>query len=174
VAGGEHPGFGTGNRIVPLGDSYVELMGIVDRELAEQNPLGRMVLSEQRRWLGWCVAVDDIDSVAADRDLVAVPMSRLRPDGHELSWRLAGLDVSLRDPQLPFFISWDEPSRHPGRDRVAHPAGPTGISGLELSGDQQQIEQWLGGVDLPLRFVAGAGGLEAVGVATSQGEIVLR
>src|SRR5262245_53549604 len=30
LPGGRHPGHGTGNRIVPLGDSYLELMGVVD------------------------------------------------------------------------------------------------------------------------------------------------
>jgi hypothetical protein len=32
VAGGRHAGWGTGNRIVPLGDQYVELISVVDPE----------------------------------------------------------------------------------------------------------------------------------------------
>lgn len=174
IHGGEHPGFGTGNRIVPLGDSYVELMGIVDRELAEQNPLGQLVLSERRRWLGWCLAVDDIDAVAAQRDLVPLPMSRRRPDGNELSWRIAGLDVSLSDPQLPFFICWDDPASHPGREPANHHLEADGIARLELSGDRRKLEDWLGGADLPLEFVEGPGGVEAVFVGTKVGELALR
>ena len=44
LAGGRHAGHGTGNRIVPLGGSYIELMGVVDREEAAASPLGS--------WLG--------------------------------------------------------------------------------------------------------------------------
>jgi hypothetical protein len=32
VVGGRHPGWGTANRIVPLGREYVELVAVVDPE----------------------------------------------------------------------------------------------------------------------------------------------
>jgi hypothetical protein len=44
VAGGRHPGHGTGNRIVPLGDSYLELMAVVDEDEASASPLGALAL----------------------------------------------------------------------------------------------------------------------------------
>ncbi|HEY8867476.1 MAG TPA: VOC family protein, partial [Solirubrobacteraceae bacterium] len=40
VDGGVHPEWGTGNRIFPLGDDYVELIGIVDEETAARSLLG--------------------------------------------------------------------------------------------------------------------------------------
>ena len=40
VDGGRHPGLGTANRIVPLGDAYFEILGIVDRQEALRNPFG--------------------------------------------------------------------------------------------------------------------------------------
>ena len=35
VVGGRHVGFGTANRIVPLGDQYIEIVGVVDEAEAE-------------------------------------------------------------------------------------------------------------------------------------------
>ena len=175
LPGGEHPGFGTGNRIVPLGDSYVELMGIVDRGLAEQNPLGQMVISEQRRWLGWCLRrrrhrggrgrarsgrAGDV-APATRRQRAELADRRAR--------RLAGRPTAAVLHQLG----------RPGRPPGARSAWSTGSSRpasrwLELSGDRRRIEQWLGGAELPLRFVDGDGGLEGVGIGSGSGEIALR
>ena len=38
VPGGRHAGHGTGNRIVPLGTSYIELMAVVDGDEAASSP----------------------------------------------------------------------------------------------------------------------------------------
>ena len=53
VAGGRHVGFGTANRIVPLGDQYIELVGVVDRAEAEVSPFGRSVLERTAERDGW-------------------------------------------------------------------------------------------------------------------------
>ena len=45
VDGGRHPGWGTANRIVPLGDTYIELVTVVDEAEAAQSPFGRWVAS---------------------------------------------------------------------------------------------------------------------------------
>ena len=42
VPGGRHPGWGTANRIVPLGGSYVELITVVDAEEALQSQFGKV------------------------------------------------------------------------------------------------------------------------------------
>ena len=41
VPGGMHPTWGTANRIVPLGDEYLELVHVVDPEVAAANDFGR-------------------------------------------------------------------------------------------------------------------------------------
>jgi len=41
VPGGTHPGWGTANRIVPLGTAYVELLAVVDPGVAQADPIGR-------------------------------------------------------------------------------------------------------------------------------------
>jgi hypothetical protein len=35
IEGGRHPGWGTANRIIPLGDAYIELVTVVDDEEAQ-------------------------------------------------------------------------------------------------------------------------------------------
>jgi hypothetical protein len=34
IEGGRHPGWGTANRVVPLGDAYLELVAVIDRDAA--------------------------------------------------------------------------------------------------------------------------------------------
>jgi hypothetical protein len=41
--GGWHPGWGTANRIVPLGDAYLELVTVVDAAEAARSPFGQWV-----------------------------------------------------------------------------------------------------------------------------------
>ena len=41
--GGHHPAWGTANRIVPLGTSYLELVAVVDEAKAQASPFGRWV-----------------------------------------------------------------------------------------------------------------------------------
>ena len=43
IEGGRHPGWGTANRIVPLGEAYLELVAVVDEAEAAQSPFGRWV-----------------------------------------------------------------------------------------------------------------------------------
>ena len=52
VEGGRHPGWGTANRIVPLGDTYLELIAVVDEAEAAESPFGRWVAAAQPGPLG--------------------------------------------------------------------------------------------------------------------------
>ena len=45
IEGGRHPSWGTANRIVPLGDSYLELIAVVDAAKAAESAFGRWVAS---------------------------------------------------------------------------------------------------------------------------------
>lgn len=177
VVGGRHPGWGTGNRIVPLGGTYIELLGIVDAEEAKANPVGRAVASSVAhgdRWQCWCVATDDLDAVAERLGISIDAASRVRPDGTTLRWRSAGFLFALENPSLPFFISWEvPPDLHPGAAAAAHRVDPQGISWVEI-GEDDRLNGWLGGAGLPIRPVEGTTGPIAVGVTTATGEIVVR
>jgi len=156
LAGGHHEGRGTGNRIVALGPSYLELMAVVDADEAAGHPFGRWVaasLAGGDRFLGWCVRTDDLDAVSARLRLTPEAWSRARPDGAVLRWRLAGLETSHADPSLPFFIQWELTEEElPGY------AGPRAgaIERVEVGGDPERVAEWVG-AEVPEVVVVGSG-----------------
>ena len=115
VDGGRHPGLGTANRIVPLGDAYFEILGIVDRQEALRNPFGSALIHQTQqgnRLVRWSLRADDIGEIARERGLTPENRSRLRPDGTLLTWKAAGLSLSLAEGWLPFFMQWDDPAHY--------------------------------------------------------------
>jgi len=131
IPGGRHAGHGTGNRIVPLGGTYLELMAVVDPAEAATSPMGRWVARHTTTELNpaaVCLRTDDIDPVAAVLGETPESMSRKRPDGSILTWRLAGLTGMLGPDNLPFIIEWHcEPHDHPGAAPVDHDVEVLGI-----------------------------------------------
>jgi len=178
VPGGRHPRWGTANRIVPLGDTYLELITVEDEMAATASVFGSAVVravSDGDRWLTWAVRDDRIDATAARLGLTVEAGERARPDGRVLRWRNAGTDDPGRAPELPLFIEWDGPdSIHPGRTRIDHPSGARGIAWLELDGDPAVLDRWTDGAELPVRFSQGSGGIRAVVLRTPNGELVVR
>src|SRR5262249_6565460 len=117
VEGGRHPGWGTANRIVPLGTSYLELLAVVDAAEAEVSSIGRWVGagSDGFRLLGWAVRPDDLDAAASRLGVTIGEGSRRAPGGEQLRWRSAGLERAAAEPCLPFFIEWSPETPYPGR-----------------------------------------------------------
>jgi Glyoxalase-like domain len=153
VEGGRHPGWGTANRIVPLGDSYFELVAIVDESEARESLLGRWVAARRNglaRPLGWAVRTQGLDRVAGRLELAVHGGSRDLPGGGAVQWRLAGLEQAVAEPSLPFFIEWAPGSPFPGRTAAAHRDGDVRIAALELEGDADRLAVWLGHHDLPI------------------------
>ena len=159
VPGGRHAAWGTGNRIVPLGEEYIELISPVDPDVAEANALGRWLLAgtaARDRLMGWAVATDDIEGEAERLGLAVVTGSRTRPDGTVLSWRLAGTERMILEPSHPLLLQWDVPAElHPARRAGAPEASLGRIASVGLSGDEASIGEWLGGQLLPLRVAPG-------------------
>jgi glyoxalase-like protein len=178
VPGGRHEGWGTANRIVPLGESYLELITVVDREEAEESDFGRAVLkaqAEDKQLVGWVLATDDIDAVAGRLDLTVESKSRDREDGSTLSWRLAGLEAAMESGVLPFFVEWEgPPGQHPGAAEAQHDDDPEGIAWIEVTtDDEERLREWLGDFDDPrLRITEGDPSVSAVAIATAGAEVV--
>lgn len=119
--GGSHPGAGTWNSLVGVGPAtYVELIAPDPAQPDSVRPLPFGVDSLHRPTLvTFAVAVPDIDRSA---ELVAEngidpgeirDMSRIRPDGVELEWRLAVPPDPTLAGVMPFLIEWGAGSHHP-------------------------------------------------------------
>lgn len=117
VRGGRHPGRGTANALVSLGDGhYLEILGPAStaRDSVPEDLAGLDSLTP----FGWAIGTDDLQAligrVRGGGFTVSdtVPGSRRRPDGSMLTWHTAvvtGPDLVL----APFFIQWGEGTPHP-------------------------------------------------------------
>ena len=177
TVGGRHERWGTANRIVPLGDQYLELVAAVDEATALRNPFGRGILERASEGGGWftiAVATDGVDAVASRLHLDVGSGSRTRPDGEVVRWRTAGLEDPRRDPWMPFFLTWDIPVElHPGRSRAGHGVRAEGIAWVEVGGDAERLRDWQGGEELPIRVVDAVPGIHRVAISTANGELVI-
>ncbi len=147
---GRHEALGTFNRLVWLGDSYLELIGSFDRALAAQSWIGTPTLRALDAGGGlatWAIATD-----ALDRDLaplratgsdLGIPINgeRRRGDGALVRWRLS-TPRRLGPTDPPFLIEHDEtlaewtPADRAIRSQQQHPiGGPVRLEALELRVD---------------------------------------
>jgi len=126
VVGGVHPGRGTANALLSLGERrYLEIMApdpkanTVQPSAVHQVTVLKGITTP--RLINWAAHPGDIDSLAKKlRDsgiaiLGPTPGSRTRPDRRVLSWK----SLSLADDHhglLPLFIEWSARSVHPSSD----------------------------------------------------------
>jgi Glyoxalase-like domain len=174
VAGGRHPGWGTENRIVPLGDTYLELIAVADEAVASANTFGEWVSSAATphgRPLGWAVRPDDLDETAARLGLRSQWGERARPDGELVRWRAAGIDEAATQPGVPFFIEWAAQTTFPGAATGDEPTAA--VTRLEIETQPERLAAWLGEHALPIRVSTGERGLTRVVLEAATGEIVL-
>lgn len=128
VIGGSHPGRGTRNALLSLGNKqYLE---IIAPDPAQTNFAFQFDL---RKFAGpklvtWAAASTDISGLVQQAKtsglLVSGPMdgSRARPDGKLLKWKTLAVSHQLAAPEVelvPFFIEWAAGSVHPSQDSPA-------------------------------------------------------
>jgi hypothetical protein len=130
TGGGRHEHAGTWNRLAFLGDAYIELIGVFDRDLVLSNTdfaVGRAALelldSGREGLATWAVAVDSANvEVARLRSLgstIGDPVhgSRVRPDGETVRWTTAF--PALGPEQPPFLIEHEMSGAEWGPDALA-------------------------------------------------------
>jgi hypothetical protein len=137
TGGGRHPTLGTQNRLAWLGDSYIELVSIAERDVAEGSWLGVPTIAALERGGGlatWAIATDSLDADVAQlrangaRFGDALPGERERPDGSVVRWRLA-IGGALGPAGPPFLIEHDPSSAEwtdvdrAARSAEIHPIG---------------------------------------------------
>jgi len=119
--GGVHPGRGTRNALLSLGERrYLE---IIAPDPAQQKIVHFPQIREMRepRLIGWAVHPTDIVAIAKQLSENKIAFqgpddgSRKRPDGAVLTWKTVNL-ADDRQGLLPFFIEWSADSVHPSKD----------------------------------------------------------
>ncbi|MGB8474122.1 MAG: VOC family protein [Candidatus Acidiferrum sp.] len=136
--GGVHPGRGTRNALLSLGEMhYLEIIAPDPKQSAAPDHDGLRKLKEPRL-VGWAAHPGDLDQFAIRLREAGLafegptPGSRKRPDGRLLQWKTLNLKDDL-DGLLPFFIEWGAGTVHPSVDA---PAG-SHIVRFSLSGPNQ-------------------------------------
>jgi catechol 2,3-dioxygenase-like lactoylglutathione lyase family enzyme len=122
--GGVHPGRGTRNALLSLGEKhYLEIIALDPLQSGAPDHYGLAKLTEPRL-VGWAAHPGDLNSFATrlrDADIAfdgPNPGSRKRPDGRLLQWKT----LNLKDDHaglLPFFIEWSADTVHPSADAPA-------------------------------------------------------
>jgi Glyoxalase-like domain len=119
--GGSHPGWGTRNGLLDLGqNSYLELLA-PDPKQSGLRWHPEIATLSQPKIVGWAVQQHELDQFAEllyERDVACIGPaagSRVRQNGSMLRWRTLILRDDLKG-HLPFFIDWDVRSPHPSTD----------------------------------------------------------
>jgi hypothetical protein len=127
--GGVHPGRGTQNALLSLGDRhYLEIIAPDPKQQgANVTPMFRADLIAHLRSLstphlvGWAAHPGSLDAFAKKIREAGMafhgptPGSRKRPDGRVLQWQTLNLEDD-HSGLLPFFIEWAADSPHPASD----------------------------------------------------------
>jgi hypothetical protein len=177
--GGRHDALGTFNRLVWLGDTYLELIGVFDPALAKRSWLGiptQRVLTRGGGFVTWAIATDalvaDLAALHAAGSDLGEPIDgeRRRADGAVIRWLFA-MPRLLGPPEPPFLIEHDStaaewtPAERAARADYSHPLGGTvRLEALELAVDDvhQAIQRFRRTVGLRFRpSLAGGGSRDA-------------
>jgi hypothetical protein len=177
-AGGQHPGRGTHNALLALGeDRYLE---IIAPDPGQPAPAGQRSFGldavRAPRLLTWAAKSRELDTVAAKARALGVDLGapgdggRRTPDGAELRWRYTSVHGDRLGGLVPFFIDWGE-TPNPARSAVR---GVT-LAGLRAEHpDPRRVQAVLEGLGISMPVSAGASPALVATLHTPRGEVELR
>ncbi len=124
--GGVHPGRGTQNALLSLGERhYLEIIAPDPAQPASKSARrAQLEKLTEPRLVGWAAHPGDFSSFAKRLQQAGLafegpaPGSRERPDGRLLQWQTLTLNDDASG-LLPFFIEWSADSSHPSADAPA-------------------------------------------------------
>jgi len=135
TVGGVHPGVGTKNALISLGEStYLEIISPDPDQDTFSFPIDLPGLSEPRL-VAWAVQVDDLKKLAYEagsEELDFRDGARRTPEGESLSWKTMRIKNRFGSPEVepfPFFIEWGGDSQYPA---VSSPGGCR-LLGIEIT-----------------------------------------
>ncbi len=146
TGGGRHERLGTENRLVWLGETYLELIAVADPALASSSWIGKPTLRALERGGGLATFALVTDDIAHEVERLREhgaglegPLAgeRRRPDGRVVRWLLA-IPPRLGPDEPPFLIEHDPtsaewtPAERAARAADIHPVGAVRLTALEL------------------------------------------
>ena len=171
IRGGVHPGKGTQNALVSLGDGrYVEILA-PSREpgIAADSRTAFQTLTP----VGWALHARDLTPVldllrgAGFTPSEIRPGARARPDGVRLTWQTAEVSGAGLDA-APFFIAWGPATPHPS---TQSPAGCTLRSVTMTEPDPAALARFMAAVGVATPVRAGAVRAMSVVLACPTGDV---
>ena len=159
--GGSHPGMGTRNALLSLGeDQYLEVIA-PDPAQELKGSLGEELINHGGSGVrGWAVATTDlgeISRIAGEQNLQPqdiIEMNRTTPAGVRLDWQIMFVAAH---PLLPFFINWLQ-SPHPALNT------PTGCTLAEFTittADHDLYQARMSALGIEVTIASGANSLAA-------------
>jgi hypothetical protein len=178
VAGGQHPGGGTRNALIGLGDeTYLEIIG-PDPEQPKPVRPRRFGIDNLKspRLVTWAVKSTDLEATAQKAKTVGLDLgdiqsgSRRRPDGVLLAWRLTVSRTLTADGIVPFFIDWGK-TQHPANS-LPHSCKLIGLRAEHPNA--RVIEPGLSALGLNIRIDSGPATALIATIQTTHGPVELR
>jgi catechol 2,3-dioxygenase-like lactoylglutathione lyase family enzyme len=178
VPGGRHPGRGTRNALLAIGErSYLEIVGPDASQPIEHGPrwfgIDDGANPRLTTWAANTTSLDEVIAHAATKGLTLGPIiagQRTRSDGVLLNWEFTDPVTTIADGLVPFFIDWG---------RSPHPAttSPSGLRLVALRGEHPQphsVLDALSRLDIPLHVDYGPAPALIATLETSKGLVELR
>jgi hypothetical protein len=171
--GGVHPGRGSRNALLKLGErKYLEIIAPDPQQPVGNDQRGLHLLAAPAL-IGWAAHVDDLEAVKQKLTAAGIAFNpvlagqRQRPSGQTLRWKA----LSLKDDKgglLPFFIEWSKESPHPSTD------APTGCSVASFAiSAQDDLQPLTSQLQLDVTVTKAAPSLHAV-LSGPKGKLTLR
>ncbi|HXF38464.1 MAG TPA: VOC family protein [Blastocatellia bacterium] len=178
IPGGQHPGAGTRNALIGLGNQvYLEIIG-PDPDQPKPPRARRFGIDELKspRLVTWAAKGADLDRLVADSRRQGIDLgqvqagSRQRPDGVMLAWKLTVSPTLTEGGVVPFLIDWGA---------TTHPASalPKGCTLVDLRAEHpnpEHVQAMITGLGLDLPVKRGPAPALIATIATPRGVLELR
>jgi hypothetical protein len=168
------------NWVVPLGETWIELVGVAEGTTGDADPRAQMfaqAVSTGDRLMGWALVPEDLNAVAQRLGLpVSDQHATHSVTGERYTWRQVGFEETRMQPYLPFFLSWDHDvhvEMAQATDEVNNARARQADVTLELAGDPGRLAQWLGDINTPITIAKGTPSITAR-IPTDHGVLTVR